>query len=78
MIATAISVKTCSGDSYLFCEPDGFIAEGLVVFLKQEFEDEYQWIEEVAVEALGWDIDTLSIDEVFDDIYKAESGETYE
>ena len=80
MIATAINIKTCSGDCHLFCEPDGFIAEGLIVYLKQEFKDEYPWIEEIGVKALNWDIKTLNIDDVFEDIYNeldklAEEGE---
>ena len=68
-IATAVYIRTSSGDESLFCEPDGFVAEGLIAFLRGEFEEEYPWIEHIHVQALGWEVGTLDMAEVFDDIY---------
>ena len=67
--ATALYIQTSSSDTYLFIEQDGFVAEGLIKYLREVFEDEYPWIEDIEVRALGWDIDTLDIEEVFTDIY---------
>ena len=69
-IATAISVTTQSGDSYLFCEDDGFSSDSLVKYLKDTLADEFIWIDRINVEAHGWDVNTLNIDEVLDVVYK--------
>jgi hypothetical protein len=69
-IATAIYVRTESGDGYLFCEEDGFTAEGLIKFLRDALYTEYAWIANFDIVALNWDEDTLDINAVWEDIQK--------
>ena len=68
-IATAIRVDMLTGASHLIIEPDGFISDGLIAYLQQEFKEDYLWISTIEVKALGWDIETLDLVEVYEDIY---------
>jgi len=68
--ATAISVRTTSGDSYLFCEEDGFNAESLTQFLKEQLDEEFPWINDIKIESHGWDKNTLKLSKVFGSIYE--------
>ncbi len=67
--ATAVSVRTESGDYYLWCEEDGFTSESLTKFLKEKLGDEFPWVNSIEIDALGWDKSTLSINKVFGAVY---------
>ena len=70
MNATAINVTMLDGNEYLFCEDEGFSSESLVKFLKEQLGSEFEWIETIKAESHGWDITTLNLQEVLDEVYK--------
>ena len=69
MVATAISIKTESGDDYLFLQEDGFSVESMIDFLKKELGDEYPWISSIHFATVGWNSSKLDISKVFANIY---------
>lgn len=69
MLATAIYVRTESGDSDVFIQEDGFNAEGLTSYLRAVYGEEYPWISEIKLSALNWIPEEELINEVFEDIY---------
>jgi len=68
-VATAVAVGTSSNDHYYYCVEDGFSAESLIKFLKDELGEEFPWISFLNVEPLNWDKSTLDINKVFNSIY---------
>ena len=55
MKATAIYVKSESGDNYLFCEPTEFTTETMVEFLKESLGGEAGYVGDLEIRTTGYD-----------------------
>lgn len=69
--ATAISVKTESGDDYLFVNTKQMNTDDVILFLKNEMNAEFAYIGNIMIEVDGYE-SSIDINIIFKAIQEAE------